>query len=70
MVLIPPPWLSVAVDGPLLPACRHRETLGRPIPGGTNVLPVEDEDPLEVAWSVVNTTFEEADQELEARVTE
>ena len=27
-------------------------------------------DPLEVAWSVVQTTFEEADQELEARVTE
>ena len=27
-------------------------------------------DPLETAWSVVQTTFEEADQELEARVTE
>ena len=27
-------------------------------------------DPLEMAWSVVQTTFEEADQALEARVTE
>ena len=27
-------------------------------------------DPLETAWSVVQTTFEEADRELEARVTE
>ena len=32
-------------------------------------LPMEDEDPLEVGWSVVNTTFEAAEQALEARVT-
>ena len=32
--------------------------------------PVWDEDPLEVALSVVNANFEAADQELEARVTE
>src|SRR5687768_14809879 len=36
---------------------------------GSDVEPVED-DPLEVALSIVNAHFEEADQELEARVTE
>jgi hypothetical protein len=33
-------------------------------------MPMWEEDPLEVALSVVNTTFEAADQELAARVTE
>jgi hypothetical protein len=32
--------------------------------------PVWNEDPLAVAWSVVNANFEAAEQELEARVTE
>ncbi len=33
-------------------------------------IPVWEEDPLEVALSVVNNNYEEADQALEARVTE
>ena len=33
-----------------------------------NDVEVWEEDPLEVAWSVVNANFEAADQELEARV--
>ncbi len=33
-------------------------------------IPEWDEDPLEVAWSVVNANFEAAEQELETRVTE
>ena len=32
--------------------------------------PPWEADPLETAWSIVQTTFEDADQALEARVTE
>jgi hypothetical protein len=42
-------------------------------PGGDDRpddVPVWDEDALEITLSVVNATFEAAEQELEARVTE